>query len=102
MSELLPKLCKPHRVAGCLLCEAKIRVGEPDWPPSAQVRAAQLALMLAMGQRVNTRLVRSIYGVSVPTAKRDLALLREALPVVQLGGRSPALVLRTPAAAVSE
>lgn len=60
----------------------------------AQLRAAQLALLLANGEAVTTWLVRELYGVSAPTAKRDLAVLREALPVEQFQGRHPALMLQ--------
>lgn len=66
---------------------------ERDTLRGAQLRAAQLALLLASGEAVTTWLVRELYDVSAPTAKRDLAVLREALPVEQFNGRHPALML---------
>ncbi len=59
----------------------------------AQRRIAQLTLLLANGEAVTSWLVRELYGVSAPTAKRDLAALRDALPVQQFAGRHPALML---------
>ena len=69
-------------------------VPERDTLRGAQLRAAQLALLLASGEAVTTWLVRELYGVSAPTAKRDLAVLREALPVERFSGRHPALMLQ--------
>ena len=44
-------------------------------------RVVKLTQRLYAGQRVTSALIRQTYGVSWATAKRDLAVLKECLPV---------------------
>lgn len=44
-------------------------------------RAVKCCQRLYAGEKVTSALIRSIYGVSWATAKRDLATLKECLPV---------------------
>ncbi|MEY2690363.1 MAG: hypothetical protein RL375_4563 [Pseudomonadota bacterium] len=57
-------------------------------------RGLKLGLMLAEGKPVTTQLIRQQFGVSKPTAKRDLAAIQTALQVdVEVGPRGAVAVL---------